>query len=129
MRDLIKVFKALSDENRLRILNLLLLRECCVCEVVQVLGISQTRVSRSLSQLYDAGLLDRRSEGLWNIYTLSSHLTDDYRNLIVKAVEQALSNNPIAVNDRKQLAQSKRLCPSAAGIKAAQFNPANSSCS
>jgi ArsR family transcriptional regulator, arsenate/arsenite/antimonite-responsive transcriptional repressor len=122
MRYLIKLFKALSDENRLRILNLLSLRECCVCEVVQVLGISQTRASRSLSQLYDAGLLDRRSEGLWIIYSLASELSNDYRNLIVKAVEEALRDNPVAVGDRKRLAESKRLCPSAGGINAPGFS-------
>ena len=58
MREIVKAFKALSDETRLRIINLLLQRECCVCEVVQALGISQTRASRNLAQLYDAGLLE-----------------------------------------------------------------------
>ncbi|XUX00111.1 MAG: metalloregulator ArsR/SmtB family transcription factor [Dehalogenimonas sp.] len=115
MRDVIKLFKALSDETRLRVLNLLSLRECCVCEVVQILGISQTRASRSLSQLYDAGLLDRRSEGLWIIYSLTPGLVDDYRKLIVKAVGEALAGNPIAGKDRKLLAVSERLCPPADG--------------
>ena len=45
MIDFIRVSKSLSDETRLRILNLLLTRECCVCEVVQSLEISQTRAS------------------------------------------------------------------------------------
>ena len=43
MRDTIKAFKALSDETRLRIMNILLERECCVCEVMQALDISQSR--------------------------------------------------------------------------------------
>ena len=115
MRDLIKVFKALSDETRLRVLNLLSLRECCVCEVVQIMGISQTRASRSLSQLYDAGLLDRRSEGLWIIYSLASSLANDYRDRIVKAVAEALADDKASINDRMRLAQSKRLCPPADG--------------
>ena len=42
MRELIKAFKSLSDETRLRILNILLEKECCVCEVMQALEISQT---------------------------------------------------------------------------------------
>jgi ArsR family transcriptional regulator, arsenate/arsenite/antimonite-responsive transcriptional repressor len=49
MHGLIKAVKSLSDETRLRMLNLLLQRECCVCEVMQVLDISQTRASRNLS--------------------------------------------------------------------------------
>ena len=68
MRELTKAFKALSDETRLRILNLLMERECCVCEVMQVLNISQSRASRSLSALYDAGFLKLRREGLWSLY-------------------------------------------------------------
>ncbi|APV45210.1 ArsR family transcriptional regulator [Dehalogenimonas formicexedens] len=120
MRDLIKVFKALSDETRLRVLNLLIHRECCVCEVVQVLGISQTRASRSLSQLYDAGLLDRRSEGLWIIYSLASELKEDYRSLVVKAVGEALGGNPAADKDLKRLAVSQRLCPPADGTPSQQ---------
>ena len=51
MYNLVKATKALSDETRLRILNLLLAGECCVCEVMQVLDISQTRASRNLNVL------------------------------------------------------------------------------
>ncbi len=57
MRDFVKLFKALSDETRLRMLNVLLERECCVCEVMQALDISQTRASRNLAALYEAGFL------------------------------------------------------------------------
>ena len=57
MQDLIKATKALSDETRLRILNLLLERECCVCEVMQALDISQSRASRNLGILQGAGFL------------------------------------------------------------------------
>ena len=55
MREVVKAMKALSDDTRLRILNLLLERECCVCEVIQALEISQTRASRNLGILHDAG--------------------------------------------------------------------------
>ena len=55
MRDFIQLMKALSDETRLRISHLLLERECCVCEVMQALDISQTRASRNLGILQGAG--------------------------------------------------------------------------
>ena len=55
MQDLIKAMKALSDETRLRIMKVLLERECYVCEVIQALDISQTRASRNLGILQDAG--------------------------------------------------------------------------
>ena len=71
MQDLIKATKALSDETRLRILNLLNERECCVCEVMQALDISQTRASRNLGALYDAGFLRQRKEGLWSLYSIN----------------------------------------------------------
>ena len=57
------MFKALSDETRLRVLNLLLERECCVCEVMQALNISQSRASRALKSLHDAGILKLEKEG------------------------------------------------------------------
>ena len=74
MRDLVRAAKALSDETRLRILNLLLERECCVCEVMQVLEISQTRASRNLNILLDAGFLKVRKEGLWAYYSIDTDI-------------------------------------------------------
>ena len=55
MQDFIKVMKALSDETRLRILKVLVEKECCVCEVMQALDISQSRASRNLGILLDTG--------------------------------------------------------------------------
>ena len=78
MRELVKAFKALSDETRLRILNLLLERECCVCEVMQALNISQTRASRNLNALYDAGFLKLRKEGLWSLYSIDKEGMREY---------------------------------------------------
>jgi len=71
MREAIKPFKALADETRLRIFSLVLEKECCVCEVMQALNISQTRASRNLSLLYDTGLLKLKKEGLWSLYSVS----------------------------------------------------------
>jgi ArsR family transcriptional regulator len=70
MRELTRLFKTLSDETRLRILNLLLVRECCVCEIMQALDISQSRASRNLSALYNVGLLALRREGTRALYTI-----------------------------------------------------------
>ena len=70
MRKLAKTFKALSDETRLRILNILLERECCVCELMQVLDLTQSRTSRHLITLCDAGFLKFRRQGLWAMYSI-----------------------------------------------------------
>ena len=111
MHDLEKAAKALSDESRLRILNLLLERECCVCEVMQVLDISQTRASRNLNLLFDAGFLKVRREGLWAYYSIDKSNLEDYLSPLLKAVELGLANNKIAALDREHLKLAQRLGP------------------
>src|SRR5512136_1591368 len=99
MRDIVKAAKALSDETRLRILNLLLARECCVCEVMRVLKISQTRASRNLNLLYDAGFLSVRREGLWAYYSIETSELKKYLSLLLNAIETGLSGNGTASSD------------------------------
>ena len=111
MRDLVKAAKALSDETRRRILNLLLARECCVCEVMQVLRVSQTRASRNLNLLYDAGFLKVRREGLWAYYSIDKSSLQDYLSLLLNAVELSLAKNEIASLDRQHLDKAQRLGP------------------
>jgi len=62
MRELVKVFKAVSDETRIRLLKLFSEREVCVCELVQALNMTQSRVSRNLGILKDAGLVRVRKK-------------------------------------------------------------------
>jgi ArsR family transcriptional regulator len=111
VRQLIKAAKSLSDETRLRMLNLLLQRECCVCEVMQVLDISQTRASRNLGMLYDAGFLKQRKEGLWTYYSIDRSSLEGHLDLFLQAVRTALNDNPVAVRDLARLKESERLAP------------------
>jgi len=111
MRELVKAFKALSDETRLRILNLLLERECCVCEVMQALDISQTRASRNLSALYDAGFLKLRKDGLWSLYSLDREGMEEYFSDLVDAVRQGLGGNEVVALDRERLKEAERVGP------------------
>ena len=111
MYDLIKATKALSDETRLRILNILSERECCVCEVMQALGISQTRASRNLSSLYDAGFLKLRKEGLWSLYSINRDSTEDYFSHLLDAVRKALKGNKVMNSDRERLRKAERVGP------------------
>lgn len=111
MREVAKIFKALSDETRLRILNLLIERECCVCEVMQVLELSQTRASRNLGVLYDAGLLRLRKEGLWSLYSINDGDGDGHLRYIFALVREALRNSAVAREDRLRLKQAERLGP------------------
>ena len=120
MYEFTKALKALSDETRLRMLNLLLQRECCVCEVMQVLDISQTRASRNLSLLYDAGFLKLRKDGLWAYYSIDKPSLKDYLVSLLSAVETALKNNSTARQDKARLKEAKRLGPQCcSSVKAA----------
>ncbi len=111
MNNVVKSCKALADETRLRILNLLMERECCVCEVMQVLDISQTRASRNLSILYAAGFLRYRKEGLWALYSVDRDGITPCQNLLTDAVGQALAHNDTASGDRRRLQTAQRICP------------------
>ena len=111
MRELIKAIKALSDETRLRMLNLLLQKECCVCEVMQVLNISQTRASLNLSMLYDAGFLKLRKEGLWAYYSIDKTSLEAYLVSLLETTKAGLRDNPLANQDLGHLKESKRLGP------------------
>jgi len=111
MKDVVKVMKALSDETRLRILNVLLERECCVCEVMQALDISQTRASRNLGILHDAGFLKMRKEGLWALYSIDQDGMKEYYPSLVDAVRKSLEDDEVAALDRKRLKTAERVGP------------------
>lgn len=99
----------LSDETRLRILNILSIKECCVCEVMQALDITQSKASRGLTALYDAGFLKFRKDGLWTLYSLNDEGIKDYQVLLVEAVQKALHDNANAAQDKERLKQAKRV--------------------
>ena len=109
MRDVVKAMKALSDETRLRIFNVLLERECCVCEVMQALGISQTRASRNLGILHDAGFLKMRKDGLWALYSIDRDGMKEYYSSLVEAVRKSLEDDEMAALDRKRLKTAERV--------------------
>ncbi|MBR9981000.1 MAG: winged helix-turn-helix transcriptional regulator [Desulfatitalea sp.] len=71
MRAFIKVMKALSDPNRVKMVKLLQQREMCVCEMQESLGLAQSTVSKHLRILEEAGLVSFRKEGLWVNYRLA----------------------------------------------------------
>jgi ArsR family transcriptional regulator, arsenate/arsenite/antimonite-responsive transcriptional repressor len=71
MRDVVTIAKALSDENRVRILAILEGRELCVCQVIELLGLAPSTVSKHLSILKQARLIDGRKYGRWMYYRLA----------------------------------------------------------
>ncbi len=87
------MFKALSDETRLRILHLLSKGELCVCDVMNVLKQPQSKVSRHFAYLRRAGLVSGRKEGLWMYYRLAEGQSKTHRSLnqILKVAGQELT--------------------------------------
>ncbi|MCI5197607.1 MAG: ArsR family transcriptional regulator [Candidatus Electrothrix sp. AW5] len=70
MKTFIRIMKALSDPNRVKIIKLLKKKELCVCELTALLGLAQPTVSKHLKNLEDAGLVASSREGSWVNYRL-----------------------------------------------------------
>ena len=94
------VLKALSDETRLRILNLLYERELCVCDVVEILQITQAKASRHLIYLKNAGLVEDRKYAQWAYYSLAK---DERLKFIDSLVYDNLRNSEPYEGDLKNL--------------------------
>jgi ArsR family transcriptional regulator, arsenate/arsenite/antimonite-responsive transcriptional repressor len=71
MKPFIKVMKALSDPNRVKIIKMLQHKSMCVCEIKEALHVSQPSVSKNLKILENAGLVESNKDGLWANYSLS----------------------------------------------------------
>jgi len=115
MHELVKVFRTLADETRIRILKVLLERECCVCEVMQALDISQTRASRNLGILEDGGFVKSRGDGLWVVYTINEQTVNNYAASLTEMLRGSLSNEGIILQDRERLSHAERVGPRAVG--------------
>jgi len=111
MQALIKATKALSDETRIRILNILLERECCVCEVMQALDISQSRASRNLGILQDAGFLRTSRDGVWIVYSVDWQTTNRYATYLAKLLRDSPASSEVLAQDKERLKYAKRIGP------------------
>jgi ArsR family transcriptional regulator len=82
IKNISRMFKALADETRLRILYLLQQKELCVCEIVKILGINQSKASRHLAYLKNAGLVEDSREGVWIYYSLDKSKEQFWQHLL-----------------------------------------------
>jgi ArsR family transcriptional regulator len=106
MDQVAKMFKALSDESRLRIFGIILRsEELCVCDIEYVMGFTQTKVSRHLSYLKNAGLVEDRRQGLWMLYRAAKP-PDETRRKLIEYVEAVLASHPAARDDARRLEES-----------------------
>jgi ArsR family transcriptional regulator len=96
MKEAARFFKALSDESRLKMLWLLFNhRELCVCDVMAVLEITQSKASRHLAALRHIGIATDRREGLWAYYSLCP-VEDELARDHLKLLRKTLANRPDA---------------------------------
>ncbi len=74
MKDMVRTFKALSDPTRLRIILLLIKRELCVCELMFILNMEQSRISHQLRILRDSDLVEDIRDGKWITYRVNEKI-------------------------------------------------------
>jgi len=104
LREIVSKFKALSDHTRLRMLKLLNgCDELCVCEIMEILQISQSRASRNLNILKAAGLLEDRRSGKWICYSLKRDGADNSLHVLSNLVDTWLEKDRVAGNDMKRM--------------------------
>ncbi len=94
MKAFIKVMKALSDPNRVKILKLLQRRDLCVCEIQAAVGLAQPTVSKHLKILDDAGLVTYTKDGLWVNYRLSDGSSNPYASALLGNLRHWLEDDP-----------------------------------
>ena len=100
------LFKALADQTRLRLINLIADDEICVCFFVEVLKTNQPKISRHLAYLKRAGVVAARREGKWIHYRLVEP-ADPHAARIFREVRSGLDSNPAMVGDRTRL---RKIC-------------------
>lgn len=108
MRELVDIFKALSEESRLRILALLLEREMCVCEIEACLRLTQSNASRHLTALKKCGILDSYKKAQWAYYRIDENFKRDHINLW-KYLQIKLKELPTYQIDSIEFEKCKRL--------------------
>ena len=103
------MFRAFSDRTRLRLLNLLRGGEACVCDLVDVLGVPQPKVSRHLAYLRKSGLVLARKDGLWMHYKLSTPKSEFHKSLL-NCLACCFQSVPELKKDTERLGRSASSC-------------------
>ena len=94
MKDFLKVMKALSDPNRIKVIKMLQHKNMCVCEMHAALDISQPAVSRHLKVLEEAGLVNSQKDGMWVNYYLTDGRDSKYVASLLGVLRHWLEDDP-----------------------------------
>jgi len=111
MREFMCITKALGDAHRVRTLLALRGGELCVCQITELFGLAVSTVSKHLSILYQAGLVETRKDGRWIYYRLPDKQAPAPVRAAIRWVEQSVADNPCIADDQKQLNRILRMDP------------------
>lgn len=107
MLEVLNITKALSDENRIRALMILADGELCVCQIIEMLGLAPSTVSKHMSILRQAGLVETRKESRWIYYRLASG--DLKSREILGWLQRHLKKDKRILDDAKQLRKMQKM--------------------
>ncbi len=100
--DLVEVLKALSHENRIRIINLLRQQELCVCELENIMGVNQSNASRHLSKLKQENLIKAEQKAQWVYYSINEDLFSEH-SFLQNILDKELDSLAICRKDNQRL--------------------------
>ena len=109
MDELLKILKALSDKNRLRIVKMLQQKNLCVCEMTDILGLATSTVSNHLSILKDADIISDLKDGKWIDYYLNTRTKNIFLNGLLPLLTFWLNNDAQVQADLQKLKTTNRL--------------------
>jgi ArsR family transcriptional regulator len=112
MRDLMKITKALADENRIRALLALRGGELCACQITELFGLAPSTMSKHMSILYQAGLVDSRKEGRWIYFRLPDGKAPGTVKQAIDWVSRAAEDQPRVREDAQRLRKILKMDPS-----------------
>ena len=107
MRQLVRIAKVLSDETRIRMLKLLLEKDICVCEMEQIIPLSESQLSRTLNMMMDAGLLKKWRDGRCVVYFADRGTNDRTCRAILELVDRSFDDDEQILKDRAMLRKVK----------------------
>ena len=110
LRNTVQITKALADRQRLRLMMLLRPGEVCACRLVETLGLAPSTVSRHLSLLCDAGLVQGRRQGRWTYYRWSDGVADGAHGALLSWLIAALADDEVVTGDAARVVRGPVSC-------------------
>jgi ArsR family transcriptional regulator, arsenate/arsenite/antimonite-responsive transcriptional repressor len=98
-----KIFKALSDPNRLRILKMLQAKSLCVCEITDVLRLATSTVSKHLSILKSTGFIIETKDGKWVNYLINPRPSDARISSVLSTLDFWISDDQMIISDKQKV--------------------------